>query len=115
MKKLSGIILLPVLLSPLHAQLNEKIAAAADKIEAKCIAWRKDIHQHPELGNREFRTAKLVADHLKKLGLEVKEGVAKTGVVGILRGGNPDPVLHFVQIWMHCLLLKIQSSLMPQK
>jgi amidohydrolase len=75
------------------AQLKEKISAAADKIEQKCIAWRRDIHQHPELGNHEFRTAKIIADQLKKLGLEVKEGVAKTGVVGILRGAKPGPCI----------------------
>lgn len=75
------------------AQLNQKIDMAIDQIESKCIAWRKDIHEHPELGNREFRTGKLVAEHLRKLGLEVKEGVAKTGVVGILRGGRPGPCI----------------------
>jgi amidohydrolase len=74
-------------------QKNELIEKAAAKIESKCIAWRRDIHQHPELGNHEFRTAKLIADHLRSLGLEVKEGVAKTGVVGILRTGKPGPVI----------------------
>jgi len=59
----------------------------------KVIAWRRDIHQHPELSNREFRTAKLVADHLRALGMEVKTGVAKTGVIGILKGGKPGPVV----------------------
>ncbi len=72
-------------------KLKAKAAAAADKIEAKCIAWRRDIHEHPELGNRETRTAKIIADHLRKLGIETKEGVAKTGVVGILRGAKPGP------------------------
>lgn len=70
-----------------------RIDAAVIKIEPQCIAWRRDIHQHPELGNREFRTAKLIAEHLKNLGLEVKEGVAHTGVVGILKGGKPGPVI----------------------
>jgi amidohydrolase len=73
--------------------IKQKISNAADQIETKCISWRRDIHQHPELGNREFRTSKIIADHLKKLGLEVKEGVAKTGVVGILRGGKPGPCI----------------------
>ena len=54
--------------------------------ENKVVAWRRDIHQNPELGNREFRTSKLIAEHLKKLGLEVQTGVAHTGVVGILKG-----------------------------
>src|SRR5262245_10609002 len=74
-------------------ELAGKINTAADKIESKCIAWRRDIHQNPELGNHEFRTAKLIADHLRSLGLEVKEKVAKTGVVGILRGAKPGPCI----------------------
>ena len=73
--------------------IYSRIDAAADKIEAKAIAWRRDIHEHPELSNHEFRTSKIVADHLRSLGLEVKEGVANTGVVGILRGGKPGPVI----------------------
>ena len=47
---------------------DEAIAAAAERIEAKVIAWRRDIHQNPELGNREFRTSKLIAEHLRALG-----------------------------------------------
>jgi amidohydrolase len=62
-------------------------------LEQKVIEWRRDIHRNPELGNREFRTAKLVADHLRALGLEVQTGVAHTGVVGVLRGGKPGPVV----------------------
>lgn len=73
--------------------MSALIDAAADKIEPKTIAWRRDFHEHPELGNREFRTAKIIADHLRSLGLEVKEGVGKTGVVGILRGAKPGPVI----------------------
>jgi len=56
-------------------------------------AWRRDIHQHPELSNREVRTSKLVADELKKLGYDVRTGVAHTGVVGVLKGGQPGPKL----------------------
>jgi amidohydrolase len=70
-----------------------RMDAAADKIESKTIAWRRDFHEHPELGNQEFRTSKIIADHLRSLGLTVKEGVAKTGVVGILTGGKPGPVI----------------------
>ena len=78
----------------IHAQQkNEAIEKAAAGIESKSIKWRRDIHQNPELGNREFKTAKLIADHLRSLGIEVKEGVAKTGVVGILRGVKPGPVV----------------------
>src|SRR5215510_8412841 len=70
------------------------LAEAAETIEPKMIAWRRDFHQHPELSNREFRTAKVVADHLRALGFdEVREKVAHTGVVGILKGGKPGPVV----------------------
>lgn len=71
----------------------DPLDALVKKLEPKTIAWRRDFHQHPELGNREFRTAKIVAEHLRSLGLEVKEGVGKTGVVGILKGGKPGPVV----------------------
>ena len=71
----------------LHADIDKRAAA----VEAQVVAWRRDIHQHPELGNRETRTAKLVADHLTKLGLEVQTGVGVTGVVGVLKGGKPGP------------------------
>ena len=57
------------------------------------VAWRRDIHEHPELGNRETRTAELVAEHLRSLGLEVRTGLARTGVVGVLKGGKPGPVV----------------------
>ncbi|MGB8194045.1 MAG: amidohydrolase [Chitinophagaceae bacterium] len=73
--------------------VQERIDAAADKIEPKTIAWRRDFHEHPELGNSEVRTAKIVADHLRSLGIEVKEGVGKTGVVGILKGAKPGPCI----------------------
>jgi amidohydrolase len=70
------------------------ISAAADRIEPKVIAWRRDFHQNPELGNRELRTAKVVADHLRALGFDlVREKVAHTGVVGILKGGLPGPAV----------------------
>jgi len=70
-----------------------KVDELSDKLMPKVIAWREDIHQHPELSNREFRTAGIVANHLRTLGIEVKTGVAKTGVVGILKGGRPGPVV----------------------
>jgi len=87
--------LIPVIL---FAQKNgpdiaEKISIATDKIEAKCNNWRRDFHQHPELGNSEFRTAKIIADHLRSLGIEVKENIGKTGVVGILKGAKPGPCI----------------------
>lgn len=77
----------------LPAKLKEKAYALAEKIEPKVIEWRHDIHQNPELSNREFKTAEKVAAHLKRLGIEVQTGVAITGVVGILRGGKPGPVV----------------------
>lgn len=72
---------------------SEIIAAKADRIERKVIEWRHDFHQHPELGNHETRTSAIVASHLKTLGLEVKTSVAVTGVVGILKGDQPGPVI----------------------
>jgi amidohydrolase len=76
-----------------QTDLRDKIGKAADNIETKVITWRRDIHEHPELGNNEIRTASIIAKHLKSLGIEVKTNVAKTGVVGILRGGKPGPVV----------------------
>jgi amidohydrolase len=73
--------------------IDPYIESAVNKIESKCITWRRDFHQNPELSNREFRTAKIIADHLRSLGIEVKENIAKTGVVGILRGDKPGPVI----------------------
>jgi amidohydrolase len=76
-----------------YADLRGDLDRLAQDVEPKVIEWRRDIHQNPELGNREFRTAALVARHLKALGLEVQTGVAHTGVVGVLRGGRPGPVV----------------------
>lgn len=79
---------------PVQAQsMGEAIDREAKAVEAKLIAWRRDIHQNPELGNREFRTSALVAEHLKKLGYEVREKVAHTGVVAVLKGGKPGPIV----------------------
>jgi amidohydrolase len=69
------------------------LEAQAARVSPKVVAWRRDIHQHPELGNREFRTSALVAEHLRSLGIEVREKVAHTGVVGVLKGGRPGPVV----------------------
>jgi amidohydrolase len=94
-KNLLLAVLLPLSLaaSAQNKDVSAAIDAAADKIEPKTIAWRRDFHEHPELGNREFRTSKIIADHLRSLGIEVHEGVGKTGVVGILRGNYPGPVI----------------------
>jgi len=91
-----GIFLLTLFMSlPLFAQneVRTKIDALADKIEPKVIEWRRHFHQHPELSNREFKTAEMVAAHLKKLGMQVQTQVAHTGVVGILKGGKSGPVV----------------------
>lgn len=88
------IVLLNVLfVSAQKSNYLELITKSADKIEQKVIGWRHDIHQNPELGNREFRTAELVAKHLQWLGIDVKTEVGVTGVVGILKGDKPGPVI----------------------
>ena len=73
--------------------LKPRADRLCDDLEPKIIQWRRDFHEHPELSNREFRTAEKVAAHLKSLGIEVRTGVAKTGVVGVLKGGKPGPVI----------------------
>ena len=76
------------------SSLASRIDAAAAAIEPRLITWRRDFHEHPELGNREFRTAAAVAAHLRALGLdEVRTGVAHTGVIGLLKGALPGPVV----------------------
>ena len=80
-------------LADAQTALKPIINQKSEKLKDKVIAWRRDFHEHPELGNQEFRTAGIIAAHLKSLGLEVQEKVAITGVVGILRGGKPGPVV----------------------
>ena len=74
-------------------KLKDQVDQSADRIESKVIEWRRHFHQFPELSNREFKTAAKVAEHLKHLGLDVRTGVAHTGVVGLLKGGKPGPVV----------------------
>jgi amidohydrolase len=98
MKKIHFTILLSVFsIITASAQVNPKLQAKVDQqakdIESKVIAWRRHFHQYPELSNREFKTAAIVAEHLKSLGIEVKTGVAHTGVVGLLKGDKPGPVI----------------------
>lgn len=90
---LSTAFLAPLFLFAQKTTLKTDAAKRADALTEKVIAWRRDFHEHPELGNLETRTAGIVAEHLKSLGIEVKTGVAKTGVVGILKGGKPGPVV----------------------
>ena len=73
--------------------LRQAAEARARAVEPQVVTWRRDIHQHPELSNREFRTAALVAEHLRSLDMEVRTEVAHTGVVATLRGGRPGPVV----------------------
>jgi amidohydrolase len=69
------------------------LETALKTVDSKVITWRRDLHQHPELSNREVRTAGIVAGHLRKLGLAVQTGIAHTGVVGLLRSGQPGPTI----------------------
>ncbi len=73
--------------------IQQQIDKKAKEILPKVVEWRRHIHQNPELGNREFKTAELIANHLRSLGIEVQTGVAVTGVIGILKGGKPGPVI----------------------
>lgn len=82
-------VIAPVLAIAQVKELDQRVAGVKDSV----IAWRRHLHQHPELSNREYNTAAYVAAHLKRLGLEVQTGVGKTGVVGILKGGKPGPVV----------------------
>src|SRR5688572_9901497 len=70
-----------------------ELEAALAPIDPKVVSWRRDLHQHPELSNREVRTSKLVADHLRRLGFAVETGIARTGVVGVLDTGKPGPTI----------------------
>ena len=94
-KKLFCFLILINITQIVSAQIKNKYAildASADKINAKLIGWRRDFHEHPELGNHETRTADIIAKHLRSLGMEVKTGIAVTGVVGVLQGSGPGPV-----------------------
>lgn len=75
--------------NPLHGTIDELAAAINDQV----VEWRRDIHANPELGMQEFRTAALVAEHMESLGIDVQTGVGGTGVVGVLEGGRPGPVV----------------------
>ena len=88
-----GLALSASALSTAADTLNETIADEVAAVADRVVAWRRDIHANPELSNREFRTSELVAEHLRDLGIEVQTGVAHTGVVGLLKGGKPSPVI----------------------
>jgi amidohydrolase len=94
MRKLFALLVMLNVVTSLSAQtIQQQIETKAKAILPKVIEWRRNIHQNPELGNREFKTMELIAAHCKKLGLDVKTGVAKTGVVALLKGGKPGPVV----------------------
>ena len=90
-------LLLAAVLAAAAPKADASLPAEADRrvqaVMARVVEWRRDFHQHPELGNREVRTSGVVAAHLKALGLEVKTGVAHTGVVAVIKGGKPGPVV----------------------
>src|SRR5689334_10970240 len=84
--------------SPANAQsttnpLASEVDRLATELNSQVVTWRRDFHKNPELGNRETRTSKVIADELRKLGYEVTTNIATTGVVGVLRGGRPGPVV----------------------
>ncbi len=86
-------------------QKNTTYKASADALQPKLAEWRRHLHEHPELSNREFETSKYIIAHLQKLGLEIQTGVAKTGVVAILKGGKPGP----------CVALRADMDALPVK
>ncbi len=89
MKKYTTLLFLLITITSFTQELNKD----CENVEQKVIEWRRDFHQNPELSNREFKTAKKIAKHLKSLGIKTEENVAKTGVVGILKGNKPGKVI----------------------
>src|SRR6185436_9967992 len=75
------------------AMFSSQVEASIAQVLPRMTAWRRDFHEHPELSYEEVRTARIVAQHLRSLRMEVRTGVARTGVVGVLRGGQPGPVI----------------------
>nr|HPK71816.1 M20/M25/M40 family metallo-hydrolase [Vicinamibacterales bacterium] len=78
---------------PTIAALHDRIDQAAAAVLADVVAWRRDLHAHPELGYEEVRTSAFLAERLRAMGYTVRTGVARTGVVGLLTGGRPGPVV----------------------
>jgi amidohydrolase len=100
MQKTLLVFLVLVVQAPMFAQtspaanpLAADVERLATEMNPQVVAWRRDFHKNPELGNNEVRTAKVIADELRKLGYEVTTGVAGTGVVGVLKSGRPGPVV----------------------
>ncbi len=97
MRRLFAVSTLALLLAAGSAQAQAVDAASVDaavqRVTPQVVDWRRDFHQHPELGFAETRSAAVIADHLRSLGLEVRTGVGKTGVVGVLHGARPGRVV----------------------
>lgn len=97
MKKPIGYLILSILMLcisiSISAQDRSKLDDMVAQVESKVVEWRRHLHANPELSNREFETSKMVAKHLRSLGIEVTESIAKTGVKGVLKGGKPGPVV----------------------
>lgn len=81
--------------APIFAHADANIGQVVSNLQEDMVQWRRDFHQHPELGNQEFRTSKIVENHLKSLGMEVRTDIAVTGVVGVLKGSKPGPTIAF--------------------
>ena len=105
-----GCLLASTCFAQMSAKLQAKVDQQAKEIESRVIEWRRHFHQNPELSNNEFKTAAFVAEHLKKLGIEVQTGVAKTGVVGLLKTGKPGPVIA-LRAYMDALPVTERNSL----
>ncbi len=86
-------VLLTTVFNCFAVDMSAEINSATEKILPQVVEWRRHLHQNPELGNREFKTADFIEKRLRALGLEVRTKIAKTGVVGILRGASPGPVI----------------------
>src|SRR3954470_526455 len=95
MKRILLVLLFPSVMgiAQVNPKLQSKLEQQAKEMEGKVIEWRRHFHEFPELSNRETNTGKYIADHLKALGIDVQYPVSKTGVVGILKGGKPGPVI----------------------
>ena len=97
MRRLFAVSTLALLLAAGSAKAQAVDAASVDaavqRVTPRVVDWRRDFHQHPELGFAETRSAAVIADHLRSLGLEVRTGVGKTGVIGVLRGARPGRVV----------------------
>ena len=88
----------PTALHAGDADFESEVRKRSLAVQEKVIEWRRDIHEHPELGDQETRTSRLVAEHLRSLGLEVRTEVARTGVIGVLKGGKPGRTVALLEV-----------------